>query len=144
MPKRHLAFIDPVLLARLRRKSGFKAITARLRTRLQAMQSAGSGRAPKKSLKADGDHELVVASYNIHKCVGTDGRFDPARVAEVIAQLDADVVAVQEADKRFGRRHGLLAWVAATHAVLTGCSNDERDSLFWKNADRIWKLGLSA
>lgn len=39
---------------------------------------------------------------------------------------------------------GLLAWVAATHAVLSGCSNDERDSLFWRNADRIWKLGLSA
>ena len=39
---------------------------------------------------------------------------------------------------------GLLAWVAATHAVLDGCSNDERDSLFWKNADRVWRLGLSA
>jgi predicted TIM-barrel fold metal-dependent hydrolase len=39
---------------------------------------------------------------------------------------------------------GLLAWVAATHAVLSGCSNDERDSLFWRNADRIWRLGLSA
>lgn len=39
---------------------------------------------------------------------------------------------------------GLLAWVAATHAVLSGCSTDERDSLFWKNADRIWQLGLSA
>jgi predicted TIM-barrel fold metal-dependent hydrolase len=38
---------------------------------------------------------------------------------------------------------GLLAWVAATHAVLSGCSEDERDSLFWKNADRIWKLGLA-
>lgn len=38
---------------------------------------------------------------------------------------------------------GLLAWVAATHAVLSGCSNDERDSLYWKNADRIWKLGLA-
>jgi predicted TIM-barrel fold metal-dependent hydrolase len=38
---------------------------------------------------------------------------------------------------------GLLAWVAATHAVLDGCSDDERDSLFWKNADRIWQLGLS-
>lgn len=38
---------------------------------------------------------------------------------------------------------GLLAWVAATHAVLSGCSDDERDSLFWKNADRIWKLELA-
>ena len=51
---------------------------------------------------------LVVASYNIHKCVGTDGRFAPARIAAVIAEMDADVVAIQEADKRFGRRHGLL------------------------------------
>ena len=42
MPKRHLAFIDPVLLARLRRKSRFVAIKARLRSRLQAMQSAGN------------------------------------------------------------------------------------------------------
>lgn len=38
---------------------------------------------------------------------------------------------------------GLLAWVAATHAVLSGCSNDERDSLFWKNANRLWNLGLA-
>lgn len=39
---------------------------------------------------------------------------------------------------------GLLAWVAATHAVLEGCSNDEREALFWRNANRIWNLGLSA
>ena len=32
----------------------------------------------------------------------------PARIAAVIAEMDADVVAIQEADKRFGRRHGLL------------------------------------
>jgi len=38
---------------------------------------------------------------------------------------------------------GLLAWVAATHAILSGCSDDERDSLFWKNADRVWQLGLA-
>ena len=38
---------------------------------------------------------------------------------------------------------GLLAWVAATHAILSGCSNDERDRLFWRNADRIWQLGLA-
>jgi predicted TIM-barrel fold metal-dependent hydrolase len=39
---------------------------------------------------------------------------------------------------------GLLAWVAATHAVISGCSDEERDALFWRNADRIWSLGLSA
>lgn len=108
MLKRHLPFLDQVVLARLRRKSGENSIRKRLRTRLQAMQSAGSGPAPNGGVKANGDHELVVASYNIHKCVGTDGRFDPGRIASVIAELDADVVAIQEADKRFGRRHGLL------------------------------------
>ena len=55
-----------------------------------------------------GGGELVVASYNIHKCVGVDNRFDPGRIAAVIAELDADVLALQEVDRRFGHRTGLL------------------------------------
>ena len=51
---------------------------------------------------------LRVASYNVHKCVGRDGRFDPQRIAAVIGEMDADLVAIQEADRRFGRRYGLL------------------------------------
>lgn len=50
----------------------------------------------------------LLASYNVHKCVGTDGRFDPERVAAVIAEIAPDVIALQEADKRFGDRQGLL------------------------------------
>ena len=49
-----------------------------------------------------------IASYNVHKCVGTDLRRDPARTARVIQELDADIVALQEADRRFGDRAGLL------------------------------------
>lgn len=41
---------------------------------------------------------LRVASYNIHRCVGTDGRRDVARVAEVLRQIGADVVGLQEVD----------------------------------------------
>jgi endonuclease/exonuclease/phosphatase family metal-dependent hydrolase len=52
--------------------------------------------------------EIRIASWNLHKCVGTDGRFDPHRSVSVIAELGADVVALQEADRRFGRRVGLL------------------------------------
>lgn len=51
---------------------------------------------------------VLVASYNVHKCVGTDGRFDPERTGRVIREIDADVIALQEADKRFGDRNGLL------------------------------------
>jgi endonuclease/exonuclease/phosphatase family metal-dependent hydrolase len=55
-----------------------------------------------------GRPRITVASYNIHKCVGTDRRRDPARVVDVILEVDADVVALQEADMRFGERNGLL------------------------------------
>jgi len=37
-----------------------------------------------------------------------DGRFDPERIGQVIHEIDADVIALQEADKRFGDRNGLL------------------------------------
>jgi endonuclease/exonuclease/phosphatase family metal-dependent hydrolase len=57
---------------------------------------------------ARADGEMRVASWNLHKCVGTDGRFDPHRSISVIAELGADLVALQEADRRFGRRIGLL------------------------------------
>lgn len=52
--------------------------------------------------------EFTIASYNIHKGVGTDRRRDPARTARVIAELDADILALQEADRRFGDRMGIL------------------------------------
>ncbi len=52
--------------------------------------------------------DLSVASYNIHKGVGTDRRRDLARTAAVIAEIGADILALQEADTRFGTRTGLL------------------------------------
>ena len=39
---------------------------------------------------------IRVATYNVHACVGADGRHDPDRVANVIGELNADIVAVQE------------------------------------------------
>ena len=52
--------------------------------------------------------ELSVASYNIHKGIGTDRRRDLARTAAVIGEIGADILALQEADTRFGTRKGLL------------------------------------
>ncbi len=40
--------------------------------------------------------QLIVASYNIHRGVGLDGRRDLARLADVIAEIDPDVIALQE------------------------------------------------
>ena len=39
---------------------------------------------------------LRLASYNIHAGVGSDGRFHPRRLAEVLRRLDADVIGLQE------------------------------------------------
>lgn len=50
------------------------------------------------------DTRLRVASYNIRKAVGLDRRRDPLRILDVVNRLDADVVALQEADKRLGDR----------------------------------------
>ena len=41
---------------------------------------------------------LTIASYNIHRCYGRDGRHDPARIAAVIEELGADVIALQEVE----------------------------------------------
>lgn len=51
---------------------------------------------------------LTFASYNIHKAVGLDRRRDPERILAVLHEIDADVVALQEADRRFGRRESVL------------------------------------
>ena len=51
---------------------------------------------------------LKVASYNIHKCRGMDGIIRPDRIINVIRELSADVVALQEVDHRFGRSGRLL------------------------------------
>ena len=39
---------------------------------------------------------LRVATYNIHRCRGLDGRTRPQRIAAVLRTIDADVVALQE------------------------------------------------
>jgi endonuclease/exonuclease/phosphatase family metal-dependent hydrolase len=54
------------------------------------------------------DVTALVASYNIHKCVGLDRRFNPERIMAVISEIGADVIALQEVDQRFGARAGLL------------------------------------
>ena len=48
--------------------------------------------------------QIKIASYNIRKAVGLDWRRRPARVLDVLNEIDADIVALQEVDRRFGSR----------------------------------------
>lgn len=58
-------------------------------------------------MSAGSAHRLVVATYNVHGCIGADGRHDPERTASVIAELRPDVIALQEVDSRAGVEGGI-------------------------------------
>lgn len=49
-------------------------------------------------------HTIRLASYNIRKARGLDQRRKPGRVLDVINGLGADIVLLQEADRRLGER----------------------------------------
>ncbi|HEX8668488.1 MAG TPA: endonuclease/exonuclease/phosphatase family protein [Allosphingosinicella sp.] len=51
---------------------------------------------------------IRVASYNMRKAIGTDRRRRPERTIEVLNELGADVIALQEADRRFGSRSSAI------------------------------------
>ena len=55
-----------------------------------------------------------VATYNIHRCRGLDGRTRPDRVADVIRGIDADVVALQEVVG--------AGWHGGSHAEALGAA----------------------
>ncbi|WP_299471055.1 endonuclease/exonuclease/phosphatase family protein [uncultured Roseibium sp.] len=51
---------------------------------------------------------LKIGSYNIQKAIGLDARRKPERTLKVIQELNCDILALQEADKRFGPRESTL------------------------------------
>ena len=50
--------------------------------------------------------EYRVASYNIHRCVGTDDLYRPGRIRQVLRGLNVDIIALQEVES--GAQHGEL------------------------------------
>jgi endonuclease/exonuclease/phosphatase family metal-dependent hydrolase len=56
-----------------------------------------------KTQSPTGVRRLRVATYNIHKCRGMDGRVRPDRIARVLREMDADILALQEVVSLAGR-----------------------------------------
>jgi endonuclease/exonuclease/phosphatase family metal-dependent hydrolase len=92
---------------------------------------------------------IRVASYNMRKAIGTDRRRRPDRTLEVLRELDADVIALQEADRRFGSRASAIPMhLIDEHSDYKPVPFDARDgSLGWhgnallvrKNVDVLHK-----
>ena len=88
---------------------------------------------------------ITVASYNMRKAIGTDRRRDPHRVLEVLREIGADVVALQEADKRFGGRasavpHELIDAHGLYKPVPVGVRHKRPLEKARKHAERLLKV----
>lgn len=93
------------------------------------------------------DHRtLRFASYNIRKAKGLDQRRDPQRILDVINGLEADIVALQEADRRLGDRPSALPRrmieTETEFEVLTVARNEV--SLGWHGNAVLMRKGLKA
>lgn len=72
-----------------------------------------------------------LVSYNIRKAVGLDWKRDPFRIAHAVAQSGADIVALQEADKRLGPRPPALPHEAVEATGLAPVLMGDGPSLGW-------------
>ena len=64
---------------------------------------------PAKATRRDtaGGDTVRIMTYNVHSCIGMDGKLSPERVARVIARYAPDVVALQELDAGRSRSAGM-------------------------------------
>jgi len=51
--------------------------------------------------------KLRILTYNVHRCIGVDRRVAPERIAQVIEDSKADVIALQEVDAGRARTGGI-------------------------------------
>jgi len=89
--------------------------------------------------------ELTVASYNIHKAVGLDRRRDPERILTVLREIDADVIALQEADRRFGDRVSAIPrQMLEEHGHWQAVALNQRaDSIGWHGNALLVRRGIA-
>lgn len=93
---------------------------------------------------------LRIVTYNVHRCVGTDRRLDVARIAEVLAELEPDIVALQELDVGRARTGGVdqaheiarrLDMACHFNAALTVEEERYGDAILTTFPERLVKVG---
>ena len=74
---------------------------------------------------------LVVATWNIHGAVGADGRYAPARIVDVLGEIGADIVALQEVASAQAHENFLRDLEQATgYGIVAGLLRQRRGSDF--------------
>jgi len=91
-----------------------------------------------------------IVTYNVHRCVGNDRRLDVGRVAEALAKLEPDIVALQELDVGRARTGGvdqaheiakLLDMACHFHAALKVEEEQYGDAILTCYPERLVKAG---
>jgi endonuclease/exonuclease/phosphatase family metal-dependent hydrolase len=92
----------------------------------------------------DMTHAIKVATYNIRKAVGLDQRRNPARILSVLNEIDADIVTLQEVDRRFGARVSAipLAMLAAETPYVPVPLNAHPAAIGWHGNAILVRKGI--
>ncbi|WP_027258611.1 endonuclease/exonuclease/phosphatase family protein [Leisingera aquimarina] len=85
---------------------------------------------------------LRVATYNIQKCIGLDLRRRPERTLQVMAGLGADIVVLQEADKRLPPRPAALPHFLVEETGWLAADLGGAGSLGWHGNAVLFKDGV--
>jgi endonuclease/exonuclease/phosphatase family metal-dependent hydrolase len=104
--------------------------------RAAALHTLGRKRLPPRERASvpEGVRRLRVMTYNVHSCIGMDGRVSPSRIARVIRSFDPDIVALQEVESGRARSRGedqatLIAEALEMHSSF--CCTVERGPEFY-------------
>ena len=91
-----------------------------------------------------------IVSYNVHRCLGVDGKLSPKRIADVIAPCEPDIVALQELDVGRARTGGIdqahaiaeaLGMQMHFHPALRVMEEQYGDAILTARPSRIVKTG---
>ncbi|MDO3433873.1 endonuclease/exonuclease/phosphatase family protein [Rhizobium sp. CBN3] len=96
------------------------------------------------------DRPIKLLTYNVHSCIGSDRKLDPGRIASVIAETGADIIALQEVD--VGRRRtggidqahviaSLLKMQAHFHPALSVAEEQYGDAIITALPTGVIKAG---
>ena len=93
---------------------------------------------------------MRLVTYNVHRCVGDDKRLDVDRIAGVIAELDPDIVCLQELDVGRARTGGVdqaqaigkrLSMAVRFHPAMRIEAEEYGDAILTPWPERLVKAG---
>lgn len=93
---------------------------------------------------------MRLVTYNVHRCVGVDKRLDVERIAGVIAELDPDVVCLQELDVGRARTGGVdqartvadrLSMAVRFHPAMRIEAEEYGDAILSRHPETLVRVG---